>query len=191
MRHELRVELPPQAAPTPAPASAPPRETPAIEGKPTATRPAECEPIITTPAPAIHPLEARTLSVRMNDAGEQKVELTVTERHGEVHVAVRAGDADLAGSLRENLGELVHKLEDAGLHAESWQPTQASASAAGSNDRHMEQEFSGGSHSGQQQSQDQGNNGERRQHDPERARWIEEIENTFTPDAERKIWLPT
>jgi len=46
----------------------------------------------------------------------------VTERGGDVHVAVRTPDSGLAGELREDLPALATRLEQSGFHAATWQP---------------------------------------------------------------------
>ena len=144
-----------------------------------------------SPAPPARPAEAHTVSLRVSDAGEQRVDLKITERQGEVHVAVRAADADLAGSLRENLGELVHKLEQTGLRAEGWQPAPAASASGNPAGRQAEKEFTGGQQSGQQQQQQQHRDGRQgRQQESNRGRWTEAVENSFSSDAERKIWFP-
>jgi hypothetical protein len=176
------VELPPatpaaQAAPSaPAPRPAQPAGPPQ-RGEAEAARPA---------APA------RVISLRVSDAGQERVELHVTERAGEVHVAVRTADVNLASSLRENLSDLVQRLEHTGFHAETWRPGPgASASAQDSSaDRGGDADQFPGAR--QQHSQQQGAAGgreQRQQQQPERALWIEEIENSFQPAAERNPWL--
>jgi hypothetical protein len=50
------------------------------------------------------------------------VELRLTERAGEIRVAVRTADSHLAGTLRESLPALSSRLADSGFHAESWHP---------------------------------------------------------------------
>jgi hypothetical protein len=182
---EIRTEPLQQVAPA-APAMPPAREIPAAEPRRPETLVPDLQPIApSTP----HPAEARTFSLRVHDAGEQRVELKITERQGEVHVAVRAADDDLAGSLRENLGELVHKLEQTGLHAETWQPAQPTTGSGNNMDRPAGREFTGGEQSAQQQHHPRdGRQG--RQQDSQQRRWTEELENSFAPDAERKIWFP-
>ena len=138
----------------------------------------------------MHSSEARTISLRVTESGDQRVDLKITERQGEVHVAVRAADADLAGSLRENLGELVHKLEQSGLRAESWQPTQSTTASGNHMDRQADKESGGGQRSGQEQQHHSRDGRQDRRQDPERRRWIDEIENTLASETERKIWFP-
>jgi hypothetical protein len=71
------------------------------------------------PASAAGPL--RDIQFRVNQGG-QRVDVRLTERGGEVHVSVRTPDAQLAGTLREDLPLLSAKLEQTGFRAETWRP---------------------------------------------------------------------
>jgi len=71
------------------------------------------------PAPAAG--AARDIQFQVNQGG-QRVDVRLTERGGEVHVSVRTPDAQLAGSLREDLPVLSAKLEQRGFRAETWRP---------------------------------------------------------------------
>jgi hypothetical protein len=178
--------------------SAPPRQAPAAEplSQPSAApQPGdiqrEIDPTPLQPAPASHTADAHSITVRVTDASDQRVDLKITDRAGELKVAVRSADPNLAGSLRENLGDLVHRLEQNGLRAETWQPAQ-SPSDGPRQMRQTEGESFNGDHSGQQQQQS-GDGRDRRQQDrPQRAAWLEEFESSFTPDSERSTtsWLP-
>jgi hypothetical protein len=112
----------------------------------------------------------------------------VVERAGEVRVAVRASDPQLAGSLRDNLGDLVSNLAGRGYRAETWQPlassgTDASAlppaggaapdSGAGQDSPGQAGDGSrnGGSSSGQQQQQQQQRHGQ----DPGQPSWLQAL----------------
>ena len=66
-------------------------------------------PMPQNPAPAA----AAQISIRLDAEGDSdRVELRIRERGGEVQVAVRTSDAEMAGSLRQDLGELVKRLEN-------------------------------------------------------------------------------
>jgi len=104
-------------------ASAPgrPTEPPAAAAAPRDERPPDGPP--PHPAPA-----ARNIQLQVN-SGEQRVDVQVVERGGEVHVAVRTPDARLTGELRDDLPALAARLEQTGLRAETWQPPPATGSA--------------------------------------------------------------
>ena len=81
-------------------------------------------PAATAPKP---PLTAH--DIRLEVRGEdQRVQVRLVERGGEVHVAVRTQDNHLAETLREDLPGLSSRLTESGFHTETWRPT-ASASA--------------------------------------------------------------
>jgi hypothetical protein len=108
----------------PAPRSVPVPEAPSIqpqgrEGSPQKPpilhpEPAEVTTEFPKPAPAAH-------DIRLQLTGpEQRVEVRMVERGGDVHVAVRTSDSGLAGALRQDLPALSARLEQSGFHAESW-----------------------------------------------------------------------
>lgn len=62
--------------------------------------------------------------IRMEiNAGDQKVDVRLVERGGEVHVAVRTADTHLAEALRGDLPTLSSRLTESGFRAEAWRPT--------------------------------------------------------------------
>jgi len=82
------------------------------------------------PAPS---LEVRTgsthaIAVRISAPDAVPVDLHIAERGGEVRVSVRTADAELQTSLRQDLGNLVDRLEHSGFHAEALVPHEASSS---------------------------------------------------------------
>jgi hypothetical protein len=151
---------------------------------------AQAEPIAAQPASHPQTGEARTISLRVADGTEQRVELKVTERAGEVRVEVRAGDADLAGSLRENLGDLVRRVEQNGLRAEGWHPVQAGSLDSRMQDRRAESQSFREDPSGRQSQPQSGGEGQRGQQQSEPNRWFEEMEGS-TSENERSMptWL--
>jgi hypothetical protein len=65
------------------------------------------------------PSPARDIHLQLNQ-GEQRVDVRLSERSGEVHVAVRTPDPQLAGALRDDLPRLSDRLEASGFRAETW-----------------------------------------------------------------------
>ena len=53
------------------------------------------------------------------------MELKLSEKAGELKVAVRTADNHMAERLRADLPALSSRLEQSGLRAETWQPLQA------------------------------------------------------------------
>lgn len=90
-------------------------ETPATA----ATEPPQMTSAAPTPGPA-------GINIALNENG-QRVELRVMERAGDIHVAVRTPDSQLATAMREQLPSLSSKLDQAGFHAEMWRPGASTA----------------------------------------------------------------
>jgi len=118
--------------------------------------------------------------------GDQRVEVRVAERGGEVHVAVRTPDQRLAGSLRDDLPSLTAKLESAGLRAETWQ-----GDFSGGAGRQRQGETSSPALS-QNSQQQPGRDGRRQQDDPPPQR-PRRSEDSSQPKPDRKDfqWLFT
>jgi len=77
--------------------------------------------------PVKPPITPRDLHLAVG-SGDQRVDVRVAERSGEIHVAVRTPDQRLAGSLRDDLPSLASRLETAGLRAQAWRPGTLAAS---------------------------------------------------------------
>ena len=88
------------------------------------------------PAPPLKPVEMKVpetqvkaaagplkdISVQVSQPGDQKVEVRVVQQSGELRVAVRTGDSDLAHGMQQGLSDLVGRLQDNGFRAEAWRP---------------------------------------------------------------------
>ena len=132
----------------------------------------------TQPKSATVPL--RDISLQVAQSGAQKVEIRVVQQSGELRVAVRTGDSDLAHGLQQGLSDLVGRLQETGFRAEAWRPGGStvqstpvleSRTSHGASPNGDSQSYSGGSR--QQE-------GERRQNQPQRPGWVEEMENSTT-----------
>jgi hypothetical protein len=135
-----------------------------------------------SPKPSTAPLDMR-LSV---GGGDQRVEVRVAERGGELHVAVHTPDQRLAGSLRDDLPSLTARLESAGLRTEAWH-----AGSSGSAGRERLVEIS--SRTLSQNSQEQPGQDGRRQHDDPPPQRGKRPEDSSHPKRDRKDfqWLFT
>lgn len=105
-----------------APAASP--ETPPPAGK--APPAAACE---TAPERRAIPAAPAGISLRIASGEEETVGVWLRERRGEVSVAVHSTDARLAESLREEIGELAVRLQQAGYRSEFWTPEAARGGA--------------------------------------------------------------
>jgi hypothetical protein len=104
------VAAPPPAAPQP-PASRPAETQP--PARTAAANPVDLLPEAPKPAASTHDIRLQV------NGGDHRVELRLTQKDGDVHVAVRTPDARLAGQLREDLPALAAKLEQTGFKTET------------------------------------------------------------------------
>ena len=130
------------------------------------------------PKPAAQPL--KDLSLQMSQPGVEKVEIRLVQQAGELHVAVRTGDSEMAHGLRQNLPELVGHLEDNGFHTEAWRPGVSAAPGPG----HVQESHSSASGNSQNSDDPQSRSGSQQQ-DGQRPRqqsnrpaWVEELESS-------------
>jgi hypothetical protein len=88
--------------------------------------PAEPHRPATALPPEIAPLQPAARNIRVQVSSEEhRVEVRLSERGGEVRVAVRTPDSQLAGALRDQLPALSARLEQSGFRAETWLPANA------------------------------------------------------------------
>lgn len=130
---------------------------------------------------AVQPL--RELSMQVAESHQQKVEVHLVDQSGELRLSVRSGDSDLVHGLRQNLPELVNKLEDTGFRAETWRPADSAAPAAAAADT---KNASNHSRQGDAQSQSgwsQQPGDQRNRNQSNRPRWVEEMESSLGGDA--------
>jgi len=153
--------------------AAPPSSAPAAPAKPV-----EVKVLETPPKPAAVPL--KDISLQVGQSGGQNVEVRLTQQTGEIRVAVRTGDFELAHGLQQGLSDLVGRLQENGSRAEAWRPggpavqsgpVLESRSSPSGSQKDDSQSYSGGS----QQQQDG-----RRQSQSHRPAWVEELESSIT-----------
>jgi hypothetical protein len=136
------------------------------------------EPAAPPITPRSNPVE--TIALRIVQPDAPSVDLHVTERAGEIHVAVRTPDVGLQTSLRQDLGTLSNSLERAGYHTETFVPHEAKVEPAGiqtarADLRGNHRESESGSHGRGTSGDAQQNRDQRRQH-PSKS-WFQELEN--------------
>jgi hypothetical protein len=170
---------PPQAKPVSSADSNPPQQpveaARSLDATAGAGAPAASDSVSATPAPL------KNLSIQVGQSPQDRVELRVVERSGELQVAVRAANPDVAQGLRQGLSELVGRLEQNGFRAEAWRPgatVNTVQSTAGTPERSTQfqnnnggQPQSGGSSQGRQQHNQQQSN---------RPQWVEELEGNLS-----------
>jgi hypothetical protein len=114
------------------------------------------------PAPAPQPASTpatHDIKLELNGGG-QRVEVRLTERGGDIHVAVRTPDARLSDAMRQDLPALAAKLEQSGFRADGWQP----GSAAGNERRALE---TGAGNASQDSHENAGQNQQQKQDNPQ------------------------
>jgi hypothetical protein len=125
-----------------------------------------------TPAPSANNT-VRDVRLQVTGSDDQRVDVRVMDRGGELRVSVRADDPSLVRSLQDNVGDLSTRLDQAHFQSEVWTPrTQAisQTDSASTNGRTFSNggEASGGSGQGQQQ------NGRQQQ----QPAWMDDFDET-------------
>ena len=70
---------------------------------------------------------AQQLHLQLGEGSESRVNLSVLERGGHIHVSVRTPNPEISVELRRDLQELVQRLEQSGQAPETWTPNSATA----------------------------------------------------------------
>ena len=136
-----RLEQTPAATPDPAPrpASSNPWTAAAtaasVETEGLAKPPSEPpQPVASIDAPAEPRPKAapslRDVSIEIQQSGQERVEVRLLQRSGELQIAVRATDTDLSHAIRQDLPQLAHRIEQEGHRVEAWRPGGMQASGA-------------------------------------------------------------
>jgi hypothetical protein len=102
-----------------------PQATPAPEAKP--VRPQDVQEVMdgaAKPEVLKAPL-VRDMKFEVG-GGQQRVEVRLSERAGEVKMTVRTADEPLADTLRENLPALNARLAESGFKSDAWHPAASS-----------------------------------------------------------------
>jgi hypothetical protein len=125
-----------------------------------------------TPAPSANNT-IRDVRLQVTGSDDQRVDVRVMDRGGELRVSVRADDPSLVRSLQDNVADLSTRLDQAHFQSEVWTPrTQAisQTDSASTNGRTFSNggETSGGSGQGQQQ------NGRQQQ----QPAWMDDFDET-------------
>jgi hypothetical protein len=134
--------------------------------------------------------------MRLRVNGPQRdsgVDVQVIERAGRLQVAVRTDDADLQSVLREDVGQLVARVEEHGLRTEVWAPSGSGAQFGQGGQTGHET----GSRFGESPPGGQSGQGDRdRQQGDERSgrpAWLDQLEESFSSKAtdtkEEREWV--
>ena len=108
----------------PVKAESTPQRAEAAEAKPVS--PKDAIEVQTKPEPAkatvVRDMKFEVVGV------DRRVEVRLSERHGEMKMTVRTPDTNLASTLRENLPALSTRLAESGFKSETWHPPASSTS---------------------------------------------------------------
>ena len=127
----------------------------------------------------------KDLSIQVAQSDREGVELRVVEREGELHIAVRTGDADLAHGLRQGLPELVNRLDQGGYRTEAWRPAGMVSGSEPSSQAHTRSSDSRNPDSQSQPGWSQQERGQRDHNQSNRPKWVEELEGNLAGGGER------
>ena len=156
---------------------------PEVSAAPATPSPTPPKPVEAAWAPQSQPKAAaaplKDISFQVAQSGTQKVEVRVVQQSGELRIAVRTPDSDLAHGLQQGLSDLVGRLQENGFRTEAWRPggytVQAAPASESRSSQSSSQNRDSQSYSGSHQQE-----GERRQNQSNRPGWIEEMENSTT-----------
>ncbi len=119
---------------------------------------------------------AQDLAVRIARPEAPPVDVHLTERAGQIHVAVRTPDVGLQVSLRQDLGTLVNSLDRTGYRVEAFTGASTEMNSQQNFQGRQESESASGGHCGSHERSGQ-------QHEQQRQRnraaqdWMEVMEN--------------
>jgi hypothetical protein len=131
----------------------------------------------------LQPPTARQISLELSGDDATKVSVDLSEKGGKVQVAVRTADPELAKSLQTDLGDLVGRLESKGFKTEAWVPAASRHTPAAVPERSGSTNSQDDPrHSGSDSDQRQGRPGQHGSNRRQQARWITQLEDTFSSE---------
>lgn len=126
------------------------------------------------------PQPLNNIVLQVNQSANEKVLVSLVQQSGELRLAVRTDDSELAQGLQQGLSDLVGKLQGNGYRADTWHPVQASVAAAPALESQSASNHSRQGDPQPQQGWSQQDGGQQRQNQPNRPRWVEELESSLT-----------
>jgi len=125
----------------------------------------------------------KELTMRIEAAEGQKVDVRIVQRAGDLQIAVKSADDVTTQGLRHGLADLANRLNETGYHAETWRPgQQATLESSASNQSQSDQSQSDGSQSNSSGSQQ--DRGQRHNNPSNRPHWIDELESNLSGGTE-------
>ena len=120
--------------------------------------------------------DPRDISVRLSVDNKPSVDVRITDRAGEVHVAVRSADPEMAAQVRSGLSELTERLHQRGFDAEIWRPPESASTRSGNTGQQESREGSGSGRGTPEDRSHQPRGGQRQNQPPA---WVEDMESSF------------
>ena len=125
------------------------------------------------------PQPLNNILLQVSQSANEKVLVSLVQQSGELRLAVRTDNSELAQGLQQGLPDLVGKLQGNGYRADAWHPVQASVAAAPALESQSASNHSRQGDPQPQQGWSQQDGGQQRQNQP-RPRWVEELESSLT-----------
>jgi hypothetical protein len=130
----------------------------------------------------------KDISVRVESAQGQSVDIRIVQRAGDLQIAVKSDDTNTTQGLRQGLTELSNRLNESGYQAETWRPghaaTTAESAAESGNSSHQPPSGDAQSNPGSSQQ----NRGQRDNNPSNRPRWIQELESNLADGTTSTVW---
>jgi len=124
-------------------------------------------------APPANSAQVRDVRMQVTGSENQRVDVRVLDRGGELRVSVRADDPSLVRSLQDNMADLSTRLDQAHFRSEIWTPRTEAVSRTDSSSTNG-RTLSNGNESSGQDGQGRQQNG-RQNHQPA---WMDDFEET-------------
>jgi hypothetical protein len=156
---------------------------PSAPAPPQIPPPATAAPIATNREEPVKTGAANQISFSVATSDQQKVEVRVMDRAGEVRVSVRAPNEEVAGTLRQDISSLTGKLNQSGYNTEAFTPSRGSAEFSRDQRNTDPQQQSGGDRQNSARDQQQSPQQEGR---GKRPAWLDELENSLSTSPARK-----
>ncbi len=128
----------------------------------------------------------KEMCVQLGQTSQERVELRVTNRGGEIRVAVRSAEAGVSQKLQENLHELVDALQEQGFRASGWRPSGVIGMDASSSARQTPAESQNSNYQPPQHGASQQERGQQDSNQNGRPRWVEELEINLRSSGEER-----
>ena len=126
---------------------------------------------------------ANQISFSVPTGDNQKVEVRLMDRAGEVRVSVRAPNEEVAGTLRQDLGSLTGKLNQSGYTTEAFTPSRGSTEFSRDQKTADQQQQNGSERQNSARDQQQSPQQEGR---GKRPAWLDELDNSLATAPARK-----